>query len=123
MEHRARVLVVEDEPLIAFVVEDILSTIGAEVVGVAETNVRAIEMVRLGGIDAAVLDCTLDDGDCEPVAEALAAANIRFAVVSGHSLDELRERFPGRPIVAKPFDNDALARAVGEMTSAPMVEY
>lgn len=118
MEPRYFVLLVEDEPLIQFLIVDILEGIGVPVSGIAASVSEALDLIERGGFDGAILDCVLNDGRCEPVAEALHEKGIPFIIVSGHSEQEVGSRFPGVRYVAKPFRAGDLEQAVASMTPA-----
>jgi DNA-binding response OmpR family regulator len=107
-----RVLLVEDEPIIQMLIEDILERAGIELADIAETSAKALPLIRAGGFDAAIVDCTLGDGPCEPVIRALAAEQVPFVISSGHSAGEIEERFPGARFVTKPFLDAELETAV-----------
>ena len=103
-----RVLVVEDEPLIAMDIEGTLSAHGFSVVGPAGTLEGALKLVEQGGFDAALIDASLDG---EPVADELAAAltarKIAFAFVTGYGLDTAIDVRP-EPGAEKPFFSEQL---------------
>jgi chemotaxis family two-component system sensor kinase Cph1 len=105
-----RILVVEDDPMLALNVEQLLEDAGCAVVGPCATVARALEMARRGGMDAAILDVNLRGELVFPVADRLAEAGIPFVVVSGHSRDLLPPRHRGCRYLSKPFaDADLLA--------------
>jgi len=112
MSRPHRVLLVEDEPIIQMLIEDILESAGIGLADVAETSTMALPLIAAGGFDAAIVDCTLGDGPCEPVIRALAAGRVPFVISSGHSADEIKERFPGACFVTKPFIGAELEAAV-----------
>ena len=99
-----RILVVEDEPLIAMMLEDYLDILGRKVAGVADSVSTALPLVAAGGIDAAIVDVNLNGGEkWWPVADALAAAGVPFVVATGGGDDMIVEGHKHRPILAKPF--------------------
>lgn len=111
-----RVLVVEDEPLIAMMLEDFLEVLDHQVAGVAETVAAALSVVAAGGVDAAILDVNLRGGErSTPVAEALATHGIPFVFATGGSGDSLDPRFQDRPTLMKPFTMDGVARALDSL--------
>lgn len=103
MNNQYRILLVEDEPLIQFVIVDILTEIGLEVSNVVSTAAEALTEIERGKFDAAIVDCTLADGACDPVASTLAQQNVPFIIVSGREPDEIAAKFPGIRFVSKPF--------------------
>jgi DNA-binding response OmpR family regulator len=110
----SRVLVVEDEPLIAMMLEDFLDALGCEVVGVADTVASGLALIRTGGFDAAILDLNLVDGESsDPIAVRLREMGIPFAVSSGDAGATVR--FGDRPRLVKPYTISDLERIMGEM--------
>jgi len=110
------VLIVEDNAIIALDAEEAVLSLGMTVAGVASRVSEALEAIRVGRVDVAVLDYELADGTSEPVARKLAAAGIPYAIVSSMPLDILLERgLDPLRIVAKPAD---FARIVSCLTSS-----
>lgn len=99
-----RVLVLDDEPMIGLLLRDWLAVLGCETVGPASSVRDALHLLDEGPVDAAILDVSLGDGDCAPVAKALRARNISFALATGHTPQHVATRFCGRPVLSKPFD-------------------
>jgi CheY-like chemotaxis protein len=99
-----RVLVVEDEPLIAMLVEDWLAELACETVGPAATAARALALIAEAPIDGAILDVSLDGHDSFAVAAALRERAIPFAFATGHANARIEDRFKDAPRLAKPFD-------------------
>ncbi|MBU3077431.1 response regulator [Sphingomonas quercus] len=109
-----RILLVEDEPLIAMMLEDLLATLGHEVVGSVDNVGDALVRVAEGGFDYAVLDVHLRDGEsCWPVADALSGAGIPFVLASGGSADVPPEAHRNAPVLSKPFTGGDVERVVG----------
>lgn len=78
-----RILILEDEPLIAMVLEDILDELGCLVVGPASDIAEAETLARDAPVDAAILDVHVGDRTSHSVAELLQARSIPFLVASG----------------------------------------
>jgi DNA-binding response OmpR family regulator len=111
-----RVLLVEDEPLIAMMVEDFLDVLGHQVAGTAEDVAGALPLIEAGGIDAAILDVNLRGGEKSwPIADALAQANVPFILATGGSGDTIADAHRGRPVLPKPFTMDAVEKALGAL--------
>lgn len=109
-----RVLVVEDEPLVAMLVQDILTDAGCVVVGPAAHLSEALRLARNGDLDAAVLDVNLSGDTTYPVAELLRDRAIPFVFSTGYGESGIRPDFAGRPTIRKPFDEKVLlARVAG----------
>ena len=121
-EHRlsgVRVLLVEDEALVAMLVADLLHDDGAEVLGPAESVSDALELLAGNAAEAAphvaVLDMNLGGDPCDPIADALAAREIPFVLATGYDADALPERFAAVPVVGKPFETEELVRVLAEL--------
>ena len=98
-----RVLVVEDEPLLALEVAELLTDAGFEVVGPATSVAKALKLISDVGCDAAVLDVNLGHEHSEPVALELKTRGTPFVVVSGNSRGHYPSGFDGAPALSKPF--------------------
>ena len=108
-----RILIVEDEPLIAMMLEDFLELLDREAAGTVDNVGEALARVAEGGFDAAVLDVNLRGGEtCWPIADALAAKNIPFLLATGGAGDSIAEAHRGRPVLSKPFTMDAIEKAL-----------
>jgi CheY-like chemotaxis protein len=110
-----RVLVVEDEAAISMLLEDMLLDFGCEIVGPAARLASALEMVRAGGFDLAILDVNLAGEPIYPVAEALTERNLPFVFSTGYGSAGIKEPFRGRPVVQKPFSQQDLKRTLLEV--------
>lgn len=103
-----RILVVEDEVLIAMDVERMLLQEGCTVIGPFGTVARALREILSGEIDAAVLDVNLGRERIFPVARLLAERKTPFVLVSGHSTESLPEALRDYPVISKPFQRSEL---------------
>jgi CheY-like chemotaxis protein len=115
-----RVLVVEDEFLIALDIERILEGAGVRTVVTASRVAQALEIVMASGpFDAAVLDLKLERESATPVAERLHAAGVPFVFLTGGPpTADITRRFPQAPVVSKPFDTDALLTTLAQAMAA-----
>jgi CheY-like chemotaxis protein len=107
-----RILVVEDEALVAMLVEDMLTDMGHEVVRVAHRLETGLVAVERDGFDVAVLDVNLNDVKSFPIADALSSRGIPFVFATGYGMAGLDERFFSVPTITKPFDERRLADAI-----------
>jgi CheY-like chemotaxis protein len=105
---RLRVLLVEDESMVALLLENMLAELGHEVVGPVARLDEAVEMAQGQALDVALLDINLSGKEIYPVAEALAAREIPFVFVTGYGRRALRAPYCERPILQKPFRRDDL---------------
>jgi len=108
-----RVLVVEDELMIAMLVEDMLADLGCTVVGPAHTLEMALKAVEAEPqIDAALLDVNLAGQPVFPVADALRARHAPLIFSTGYGEAGLRDVDAGSPVLQKPFRAGDLAKAL-----------
>jgi DNA-binding response OmpR family regulator len=114
-----RILVVEDEALVAMLVEDALVDAGFAVLGPARSVAQALEMLRAETPDAAVLDLNLGGENSLSVADALAARGIPFLVATGYGAAGLPAHLRHIPVLPKPYDPADLTVAVDRLCSAP----
>lgn len=112
-----RILVLDDEPLIAMMVEDWLMDLGHEIVGPAHSVASALSLLEQSAPDAAILDISLAGETSYAVADVLAARGIPFVFATGRSIDGLEERFRSAPTLSKPFDLDALTNVIAQLTA------
>lgn len=98
-----RVLVVEDELLLALDLEDMLTAAGCAVVGPAMRVEAAIELARDEAIEAAVLDININGARSYPIAEILRSRGIPFVFASGYGQPEGTSRFADVPTLPKPY--------------------
>jgi DNA-binding response OmpR family regulator len=103
-----RVLLLEDEALIASLLADWLAELGHEVVGPVASAEAALTAVDSSAIEAAVLDLHVRDGDSCGVASRLRSGGIPFAFASGAGREGLPEAFRDGPVLSKPFDFEEL---------------
>ena len=102
------VLIVEDEMIVALLMEDLIRDLGVSDVYLCVDAASALEIVRSKTIDCAVLDVRVRDGDTTQVADALAAQGTPFLFSSGGDAATLEPRHAGRPLISKPFHDDDL---------------
>ena len=111
------ILIVEDEPLIAMMLEDFLEVLGKTMAGTADTIADALALIEAGGVDAAILDVNLRGGEKSwAIADALAARGIPYIFATGGSTDSLTEAYRDRPTLPKPFTMDAVSKALDALT-------
>jgi DNA-binding response OmpR family regulator len=107
---RFRVLVVEDEMLLAMLVEDSLVAFGCDVVGPVARVIDGVKLASSERLDGAILDINIAGTKVFPVASELARRSVPFIFVSGYDAENLPEAWRGRPILKKPFRRQDLAR-------------
>ena len=111
------ILIVEDEPLIAMMLEDFLETLGHRVVASCDNVDAALDRVEAGGFEVAILDVSLKDGQVWPVADRLAAAGTPFVIATGGHVEPPPAAHAGAPVLAKPFSVQQLAETVRDVLS------
>jgi CheY-like chemotaxis protein len=115
-----RILVVEDEALIAVMVEDMLTDMGSVVVGPAATIEQALELARSKAIDGAVLDVNVRGERIDPVADALLARGVPMLFATGYGEVRLASG-AAATVIDKPYTQEKLARGLAAaMGAAPL---
>ena len=112
-----RLLIVEDEALVAMMIHDVVSDAGAEVVGPAANVEMAMSVLGSESIDGAILDVNLGGQRVDPLADALRARKIPFLFVTGYGKSGIGERFPAAAVISKPFDDADLLETVGRVVN------
>lgn len=115
----ARILVVEDEAIVAMLIEDILLDAGATVIGPAGRVAQALALLDGPGEppDAALLDVNLMGETTAAVAVALRARGVPFAFATGYGPAGLPPGFEGAPVLSKPFQERDLRAALTALLS------
>ena len=119
-----RVLLVEDEMFVAWLLEDMLADLGCAVVGPASSVNQALAMIDAEAIDAAVLDVNLNGQMSYPVADALAARGVPFVISTGYDKDTLPDDYRTFPVLQKPIQRSELSDALAKLLTPkePSVE-
>jgi CheY-like chemotaxis protein len=103
-----RVLIVEDEPLIAMHIEDTLNDLGCVTVSIASNLADALRTVGIQNFDAALLDVNLHGASSLPVAELLLRQKKPFVFSTGYGISGVPEHFRSIPMLQKPFRESEL---------------
>ena len=117
MQERRRILVVEDDFLVATLLTEILEPVGWQVVGPVAHLATALEAAASEDLDAAVLDVNLGGQTVYPVAEVLDARRIPFVFVTACGREALPPLFCGRPHLGKPFAPEELIGTVARLVA------
>ncbi|MCW1383836.1 response regulator [Novosphingobium sp. KCTC 2891] len=113
-----RILVVEDEPLLAMLLEESLADLGHETVTTAATVDQAMTVLAECVVDCALLDFSLgQDTTSAPVARRLLEAGTPFYYLSGHASLEETDDTPDAPLLTKPVSIEALKGALSAMAT------
>lgn len=103
-----KVLIVEDEGLVALMIEDMLQDLGCEVVASVAGLKEACSLAATAELDLAVLDMNLRGERSFPVAEILREREVPFMFSTGYGTDGLPAEFSGSLVLSKPFSAKAL---------------
>jgi CheY-like chemotaxis protein len=113
MFNRSKILVVEDEPLVAVDLACAVVEFGGTVLGPVPSVAHALHLLETAVPDGAILDAILVDGEVTPLALALLAQGVPFVVHTGTGLPPaLAELAPGTPVLMKPVSSDEVARVL-----------
>lgn len=110
-----RVLLVEDELLVAMMLEETLHDAGCVVIGPVGRVDKAMDAAEGEAIDVAVLDVNLGGERVYPVAETLARMGVPFVFMTGYDRGVLPAEYAGRPAMRKPFKPAELIRQLATM--------
>ncbi len=113
-----RIFVVEDEFLIRMLLEDMLTDLGYDLVGMAGRVDEAAEMAQTKDFDLAILDVNLDGQDVYPVADLIGKRGLPFMFVTGYGGRGLPDNYRNRPTLQKPFQLDELKRMLAQLLPA-----
>jgi len=112
LSHKS-LLIVEDEPLIAIMIEDVVDGLGCAVRYTAGSQAEALGIIATERLDLAILDVNLGEHIIDfAVAEALLERSIPFVFSSGHIASDLPMRFRGVPFLSKPYGEEELSAAL-----------
>ena len=111
-----RLLLVEDEALIALMLEDMVEGFGCAVTGVAPRVALGISMAESGDFDLAILDVNVAGENVEPVAERLASRGVPFVFATGYGDGRFNLAGFDAPVIRKPYDVTQVAAALAEVT-------
>jgi DNA-binding response OmpR family regulator len=112
---RPRILIVEDEMMIAIMLEDMLDELGCAVAGIAGKPEEAMAFIESQPIEAAILDVNLNGIQSFAIAAALDERGVPFMFSTGYGALVVEERYRTRPVLQKPFRQEELEAAVNVM--------
>jgi CheY-like chemotaxis protein len=110
-----RVLVVEDEPVIAMTIEDMLADLGCDVVGPAASLVEAQALAEGEPLDAAVLDININGARSYVVADELRRRGVPFVFATGYGEEGIEGGGNGAPVLQKPYRQDQVEEALSAL--------
>jgi CheY-like chemotaxis protein len=107
-----QVLVVEDESMVAMMIEDMLTDLGHQVVATSGNLSNASKLVLNANADLAILDVNLNGEETYPIAASLASRKIPFIFATGYGSSGIKSEWSGVPVLQKPFQARELAEAI-----------
>ncbi|WP_066925756.1 response regulator [Methylobacterium sp. CCH5-D2] len=114
-----RVLLVEDESLVAMMAEDMLLDLGCDVV-VAMRLEQALAQLKAGAFDLAVLDVNLGNTHSYPVADVLFGLCVPFLFATGYGLEGVELAYRGVPVMQKPYQPAQMRRLLEHLITCEM---
>lgn len=115
---RRRILIVEDEPMLAFSLEELVIDAGFEIAGVAAGLETALALIESGTCEAAILDANLAGVSVAPAALALTERGVPFIILSGYAPDQQPVAFSGALRLQKPCRPERLIQALHSILPA-----
>jgi DNA-binding response OmpR family regulator len=107
-----RVLIIEDEMLIALMLQDMVSDAGFVVDGIATSLPTGIELARTADVHLAILDINLNGEESYPIADILRARGVRMIFSTGYGAASLKPAYEFIPTLMKPYEQANLAAAI-----------
>jgi CheY-like chemotaxis protein len=107
-----QVLVVEDESMVAMMIEDMLEDLGHRVVATSGRMAEASKLASSASADLAILDVNLNGEETYPLAASLASRKIPFIFATGYGSSGIKAEWSGVPVLQKPFQSRELAEAI-----------
>ncbi|NEJ73414.1 response regulator [Rhizobium phaseoli] len=117
-----KVLIVEDEGLVALMIEDMLQDLGCEVIASVARVSEASGIAATAEINLAVLDINLAGQPSFPVAEILRDRGVPFIFSTGYGREGLPHQFTGSPVLGKPFSASDLQRTMAKALDCPAID-
>ena len=113
-----RVLLVEDEPIVAWLLKDMLVDLGCSVIGPAADVNQALAMIDAESIDVAVLDVNLRGQMSYPIADVLVARGVPFVFSTGYDKDRLLDGYRTFPALQKRFHRSDLGDTLAQLLAS-----
>lgn len=123
MTTKPKILIVDDEVLLAMEVEMILTDAGFEAIGPVHSVPAALDLIDTTRPDGAVLDVNLDHrGTSNAVADRLEALGVPFIFLTGYAPEHIPDPQRARQVIGKPFIEADLLKAVSDLVGAQTAE-
>lgn len=107
-----RILVIEDEPIVAIALQDMIEELGYEVVGPAFRLTAARTLAETERLDAAILDVNMGDGNSYDVARFLRSRGVPYIFATGYGREGLEAGHEDVQVLQKPYRQDQVGRAL-----------
>jgi CheY-like chemotaxis protein len=107
-----QILIVEDESMVAMMIEDMLEDLGHRVIATSGRMPDASKLISNASADLAILDVNLNGEETYPLADSLAARSIPFIFATGYGASGIKAEWSGVPVLQKPFQTRELAQAI-----------
>jgi len=120
---KPRVLFIEDDAVIALLVEQVLIECGCECVGPVAHIPEALDFAKTAEVDAALLDVIIDGSYVDEVAETLALRGIPFSFVSGMPQSSVPKRWSKIPYIEKPFGEDKIQQMLLTLLATKKIPF
>ena len=114
-----RVLIVEDEMLIALMLQDMMANVGFVVDGVATSLATGIDLARTADVHLAILDINLNGEESYPIADILSARGVRLIFSTGYGAESLKPEYKFVPKLVKPYAQANLVAAMNAAFATP----
>jgi CheY-like chemotaxis protein len=118
-ERKLKVLIVEDEAIVALHLEDPVTDLGYDVVATAGRVDSATRLAATLPLDLAIVDLNLNGERTDPVADILAARGVAIVFATGYGAAALDKRWADVPTLQKPFQSSELERAIARAVQTP----
>ena len=119
--NKPRVFLVEDESLVAMLIEDMLDEIGYSLAGHASSVTEGVNLAQRVDAEVCILDVNIAGVSVFPIAEVLAARGIPFLFSTGYGAAGIPPRWAGYTVISKPFDISTMAQALQALVERSMV--
>jgi CheY-like chemotaxis protein len=112
VDSNLQILVVEDESMVAMMIEDMLEDLGHRVIATSGRMAEASKLAADASADLAILDVNLNGEETYPLASSLAFRKIPFIFATGYGSSGIRAEWSSVPVLQKPFQSRELAEAI-----------
>jgi DNA-binding response OmpR family regulator len=114
-----RILIVEDEMLIALMLQDMVANVGFAVEGIATSLAAGIDLARTANVHLAILDINLNGEEAYPIADILRARGVRLIFSTGYGVETLKPEYEFIPKLVKPYEQANLVAAIQAAFAMP----